>query len=84
MVALIGNFESIDVLICDTEVELGGRGINVQIYECHFYKRIYNRGHRVDGVCLIRGVEEKREKGYLFVKYQIAIQNPFQMNQQVC
>lgn len=46
---------------------IGGVGIKVQIDECKIGKRKYNRGHHVEGVWLLGGVEETLERK-VFIK----------------
>ncbi|CEF61635.1 Transposase, ISXO2-like domain-containing protein [Strongyloides ratti] len=47
------------------ECVIGGEGIIVEIDETKMGKRKYNRGHSVDGVWVVNGVE-KTEKGRVF------------------
>ena len=46
----------------DIDFVIGGEGIKVQIDESKFGKRKYHRGHRVDGVWIIGGVEKTPER----------------------
>ena len=60
--------ESIIIADLDEEDELiGGEGIEVQIDESKFGKRKYNRGHQVNGVWILGGVELTEERK-LFLK----------------
>ena len=43
--------------ITENRVKIGGEGIIVEIDESKFGKRKYNRGHKVDGVWIVGGVE---------------------------
>jgi transposase-like protein len=51
----------------NTEKMIGGPGIIVQIDECKLGKRKYHRGHKVEGVWVIGGVE-KTEKRAVFLE----------------
>src|SRR5215813_11075282 len=58
----IANFISLFRQVVATSLErddtiIGGEGITVEIDESKFGKRKYNRGHRVEGVWVIGGVE---------------------------
>lgn len=46
---------------------IGGEGIEVQIDETKLGKRKYNRGHRVDGVWILAGVEKTVERKVFLV-----------------
>jgi hypothetical protein len=49
--------------VLDTEDSIiGGEGIEVEIDEAKMGKRKYNRGHRVEGVWIIGGVERTAER----------------------
>lgn len=52
---IAGDLEPEDTII-------GGEGIVVEIDECKLGKRKYNRGHRVDGVWVLAGVERTIER----------------------
>jgi ISXO2-like transposase domain len=52
-------FSSLD----EEDCIIGGPGIEVQIDESKFGKRKYNRGHYVDGVWILGGVEITPERG---------------------
>jgi hypothetical protein len=43
--------------ISQEDCKIGGNGVIVEIDESKFGKRKYNRGHRVDGVWVVGGVE---------------------------
>ena len=43
-------------------MKIGGKGIIVEIDEMKLGKRKYNRGHRVEGVWVIAGIERTIEK----------------------
>lgn len=47
---------------------IGGPGIVVEIDESKFGKRKYNRGHRVEGVWIVGGVERTRERKSFLVQ----------------
>ena len=47
--------------------EIGGQGIIVEVDETKMGKRKYNRGHRVDGVWVIAGVERRAERKMLLI-----------------
>jgi len=49
---------------------IGGEGIIVEIDESKFGKRKYNRGHRVEGVWVVGGVEITPERRMLAVSVQ--------------
>lgn len=54
----------------DIEAEeniIGGEGIVVELDECKLGKRKYNRGHRVEGVWILGGVERTPERRTFFV-----------------
>lgn len=50
----------------DEERKIGGEGIVVQIDESKFGRRKYNRGHRVEGVWVVGGVELTPERKCFF------------------
>ena len=41
---------------------IGGEGIMVEIDESKLGRRKYNRGHRVDGILVVGGIEKTPEK----------------------
>lgn len=47
--------------------KIGGPNITVQIDETKMGKRKYNRGHRVEGIWVVVGIEDK-QNGKLFIK----------------
>jgi hypothetical protein len=47
---------------------IGGEGIIVEVDEAKFGKRKYNRGHRVEGVWVLGGVEKTPERRCFFIK----------------
>jgi transposase-like protein len=47
---------------------IGGEGIEVQIDETKLGKRKYNRGHRIDGVWILAGVEKTAERKVFLVR----------------
>ena len=47
--------------------KIGGRGIVVEADESKFGKRKYHRGHRVEGVWVVGGVERTKERRMLAV-----------------
>jgi hypothetical protein len=49
------------------EGQIGGKEIVVEIDEMKMEKRKYNRGHRVDGVWVVGGVERTPERRIFFV-----------------
>ena len=51
-----------------TELKIGGLGIVVEIDETKLGKRKYNRGHRVEGVWIVCGVERTKEKRYFAIE----------------
>jgi hypothetical protein len=46
----------------DEDTMIGGHGIIVEIDECKLGKRKYHRGHRVEGVWVIGGIEKTQQK----------------------
>src|SRR5580692_4738300 len=50
------------------DVTIGGEGIIVEIDETKLGKRKYNRGHRVDGVWVLGGVERTPERKVFLVE----------------
>lgn len=44
------------------DCQIGGEGIVVEVDECKLGKRKYNRGHRVEGVWVLGGVERTQER----------------------
>jgi hypothetical protein len=52
------------------ECQIGGPGIIVEIDECKLGKRKNNRGHHVEGVWILGGVERTEDKKTFFVKVQ--------------
>ena len=57
----------------ESDAMIGGPGIRVQVDESKFGKVKYHRGHRVDGVWVIGGVEETEERR-MFLK-RIRVRN---------
>jgi hypothetical protein len=57
-------------LLADTidysDVQIGGEGIKVEVDETKLGKRKYHRGHRVEGVWVIGGVERTSGKKFFF------------------
>src|SRR5262249_979324 len=49
------------------ECQIGSEGIKVEIEESKMRKRIYNRGHRVEGLWVIGGVERTPDRQDFFV-----------------
>lgn len=49
---------------------VGGEGIVVDIDECKLGKRKFNRGHQVEGVCIVGGVERTAERRLFLVPVQ--------------
>jgi transposase-like protein len=49
---------------------IGGDGIEVQIDETKLGKRKYNRGHRVEGVWIVAGVERTQERKIFLVRVE--------------
>lgn len=60
LVALRPNRELVSQMV-DEDTRIGGEGIVVEIDESKFGKRKYNRGHRVDDVWILGGVERTAE-----------------------
>jgi len=59
-----------DLVAASMDVEdghIGGEGIIVEIDETKMGKRKYNRGHRVDGVWVVGGVERTPERRVFLV-----------------
>ncbi len=52
------DIENLDL----ADAPIGGEGIIVEIDESKFGKRKYNRGHRVEGVWVVGGVEITPER----------------------
>jgi transposase-like protein len=48
--------------LLDTDQRIGGEGVIVELDESKFGKRKYNRGHHVEGVWVVGGVERTRER----------------------
>jgi hypothetical protein len=46
---------------------IGGQGVIVELDECKIAKRKYNRGHRVEGVWILGGVERTIERRTFFI-----------------
>ena len=51
----------------DTDTQIGGPGIIVEIDESKFGRRKYNRGHRIEGAWVFGGIERTTEQKF-FVK----------------
>lgn len=49
---------------------IGGPGIMVEVDETKLGKRKYNRGHRVDSVWIVVGIERQRDGGIFLVPVQ--------------
>jgi transposase-like protein len=49
------------------DIKVGGPGIVVEIDESKFGKRKYNRGHRVEGVWVVGGIERTEQKRFFLV-----------------
>jgi len=63
--SIIGNIrEIIKNTIVETKGKIGGNGIIVEIDESKFGKRKYHRGHKVDGVWIVGGVERTNERNF--------------------
>ena len=56
------NKQLVSVSLNDDDTLIGGPGIIVEIDESKFGKRKYHRGHRVEGVWVIGGVERSDER----------------------
>lgn len=54
----------------ETDLKIGGEGIIVEIDETKLGKRKYNRGHRVEGVWVVGGIERTMEKKVFIVAVQ--------------
>jgi transposase-like protein len=54
----------------DEDTIIGGEGIIVEVDESKLGKRKYNRGHRVDGVWVVGGVERTAERRAFLVSVQ--------------
>jgi transposase-like protein len=52
------------------DVQIGGKGIVVEVDESKFGKRKYNRGHRVEGVWILGGVERTSERRVFLVRIE--------------
>lgn len=52
----------VSMMIEDENCKIGGPGIVVKLDETKLGKRKYNRGHRVEGVWIIVGIEETADK----------------------
>ena len=68
--------EKIEESLDDYDEIIGGPGVYVQIDECKFGKRKYHRGHRVDGVWIVRGVEITDEKKVFLVEVKASSNSP--------
>lgn len=58
----------IGYMLEEIDTKIGGPGIVVEIDESKFGKRKYNRGHPVDGVWIVGGVERTPERKIFLVK----------------
>jgi transposase-like protein len=58
----------IGAMLEEQHTMIGGPGIIVEIDESKFGKRKYNRGHQVDGVWIVGGVERTAERRVFLVK----------------
>jgi transposase-like protein len=54
-------------LLDDEDYQIGGEGVVVEIDETKMGKRKYNRGHRVEGVWIVGGVERTPERRVFLV-----------------
>lgn len=58
-----GNFRNqVELTLDIMDTKIGGEGIEVEINESKFGKVKYHRGHQVQGVWIIGGVERTRER----------------------
>jgi ISXO2-like transposase domain len=54
----------------EVDQTIGGDGVVVEVDETKLGKRKYNRGHRVDGVWVMAGVEKTAQKKVFLVEVQ--------------
>jgi transposase-like protein len=54
----------------ESDAQIGGLNIEVEVDETKLGKRKYNRGHRVDGVWIVAGVERTEDRKVFMVKVQ--------------
>lgn len=54
----------------EIEMQIGGPGIIVEIDETKLGKRKYNKGHRVEGVWVVVGIERTKEKKMFAVEVE--------------
>ena len=57
--------EVCEIMVYEEAVPLGGFGKTVQIDESKVGKRKYNRGHRVEGQWMFRGIEEDSRNSFI-------------------
>lgn len=63
VVAFLWHFRQLVASAIDLEdTVIGGEGIIVEVDETKLGKRKYNRGHRIDGVWVVVGVERTEER----------------------
>ena len=60
------DIENLDI----DHAAIGGEGIIVEIDESKFEKRKFNRGHRVEGVWVVGGVERSPDRLMFAVSFQ--------------
>lgn len=54
----------------ETDVKIGGSGVIVEVDETKLGKRKYNRGHRVEGVWVVGGIERTMERKVFLVQVE--------------
>jgi transposase-like protein len=61
--AFFGHFRRMVAgMVDDVDEQIGGEGITVELDESKLGKRKYNRGHRVEGVWVLGGVERTQQR----------------------
>ena len=60
--------ERIQLELKESDQIIGGEGITVQIDECTFGRRKYNRGHSVTGAWALGGVDDSPEKTIFLIE----------------